>query len=127
MKAASDLPLCTEISPLHLSNNTWEENQGEIRHHYQTECEAQLFPVSTARVFFYAHVFEMPASAGGKITSISVMFIDSLKTHSAIKMWQVLRNRMHNITQLCVPEELGRSSLSLLMSITAAGIHCSYP
>lgn len=35
IKAALDLPLCTEISLLQLSNNSWEKTQGEIRHHYQ--------------------------------------------------------------------------------------------
>lgn len=50
-----------------------------------------------------------------------------MNSPNEIKMWLVLRNRTHIITQLCVPVELGKSSLpALLMSITAAGTHTSW-
>lgn len=54
IKTAIDLLLCTEISPLQLSNNTCEKNQGETRHYYQDSTDKSVklnYSLSVVKVF----------------------------------------------------------------------------
>lgn len=56
---ALDLPLCTQMSPLQLSNSIWRKDQGETRHRYQTlltECEAKLFRVSIKECYLFLYL-----------------------------------------------------------------------
>lgn len=100
-RTAPELLLCTDRSPLQLSNNMWEKNPAEIRHRYQNcthkpECEASLFPVGLVVGVFMCMTC-LPQWEEKLLYQLRAVLTDSLKTHSAMKMWLLLCNRMHNI------------------------------
>lgn len=92
----AELPLCTHRS------SAVKQYVGEIRHHYQNcthkpQCEASLFPVGLVVGVFMCMTC-LPQWEEKLLYQLRAVLTDSLKTHSAMKMWLLLCNRMHNIT-----------------------------
>lgn len=111
---------------------------GEIRHRYQNcthkpQCEASLFPVGLVVGVFMCMTC-LPQWEEKLLYQLRAVLTDSLKTHSAMKMWLLLCNRMHNITFVRSWGSLTHSTtwwlsqlqaLSVLILRSAKSLSCS--
>lgn len=128
----AELPLCTHRS------SAVKQYVGEIRHRYQNcthkpQCEASLFPVGLVVGVFMCMTC-LPQWEEKLLYQLCAVLTDSLKTHSAMKMWLLLCNRMHNITFVRSWGSLTHSTtwwlsqlqaLSVLILRSAKSLSCS--